>query len=150
MAYPYYNPVNYNPSFYPATYTPITPPTPPQTAQSSQQVGGNGLNWVQGEAGAKSYIIAPNTTVLLMDSEEQRFYIKSSDASGMPLPLRVFEYREAQNAAVSEPKAFEGDKYVTHEELARKLAEFASKRVLKKDPDRTSDKSVDRAVKDDE
>jgi hypothetical protein len=53
------------------------------------------LIWVQGEAGAKSYLVAPNTTVMLMDSEGDRFYLKSADASGMPMPLRVFEYREA-------------------------------------------------------
>lgn len=52
-----------------------------------QQPQQNGLIWVQGEAGAKSYLVAPNSTVLLMDSENQRFYLKSSDASGMPLPL---------------------------------------------------------------
>ena len=61
--------------------------TPPQNNQ-------NGLIWVQGIEAAKSYMVAPNNTVLLMDSESQRFYLKSSDASGMPLPLRVFEYTE--------------------------------------------------------
>lgn len=62
------------------------------------QSNNNGLIWVQGEAGAKSYLVAPNTTVLLMDSENQRFYLKSADVSGMPLPLRIFEYTEkAQN-----------------------------------------------------
>ena len=64
----------------------INPPAP--------QANQNGLIWVQGEAGAKSYMVAPNATVMLMDSETQRFYLKSSDASGMPLPLRVFEYTE--------------------------------------------------------
>jgi len=58
------------------------------------QQSNNGLIWVQGEAGAKSYLLAPNTTVMLMDSEESKFYLKSSDASGMPQPLRVFEYKE--------------------------------------------------------
>lgn len=64
-----------------------------------QQPQQNGLIWVQGEAGAKSYLVAPNSTVLLMDSENQRFYLKSSDASGMPLPLRVFEYSERSGVA---------------------------------------------------
>ena len=50
------------------------------------QQNNNSLIWVQGEQAAKSYMVAPNTTVLLMDSESQRFYLKSSDASGMPLP----------------------------------------------------------------
>ena len=36
---------------------------------------------------------------MLMDSESQCFYLKSADASGMPLPLRVFDYTErTQNA----------------------------------------------------
>ena len=79
------------------------PNTPVQVPQMQTytpvQQNNNGLIWVQGESGAKSYLVAPNTTVLLMDSESQRFYLKSSDASGMPLPLRIFEYTEkAQNA----------------------------------------------------
>lgn len=83
---------------------------PPQTNQ--------GLLWVQGEAGAKSYLVAPNTTVLLMDSEGSRFYLKSTDNAGMP-SLRVFEYSEvfqntpqAQNSAQNDLD----DKYVTREE----------------------------------
>lgn len=53
----------------------------------------NGINWVQGENGARSWIVAPNNTVLLMDSEENKFYIKTADISGMP-NLRAFEYTE--------------------------------------------------------
>jgi hypothetical protein len=57
------------------------------------QTGGD-IIWVQGEAGAKSYLVAPGSTVMLMDSEAQTFYFKSADASGMPLPLRIFDYVE--------------------------------------------------------
>lgn len=86
MAYPYYTP--YQNQYYTQMQAPVQVPQPqPQNNQNS-------LIWVQGEAGAKSYLVAPNTTVLLMDSEAQRFYLKSSDASGMPLPLRIFEYAE--------------------------------------------------------
>lgn len=64
----------------------------------------NGIIWVQGEAGAKSYLVAPNQTVLLMDNESQRFYVKTADASGMPLPIRTFEYTEiAQNKPDKQP-----------------------------------------------
>lgn len=63
------------------------------------QQNNNGIIWIQGEQAAKSYMVAPNTTVMLMDSESQRFYLKSSDASGMPLPLRVFEYTETTQTA---------------------------------------------------
>lgn len=87
----------------------------------------NGLIWVQGEMGAKSYLVAPNTTVLLMDSENQRFYLKSSDASGMPLPLRVFEYTEkAQNTpkTASEEKTMDLSSYATKAEIEPILAEI--------------------------
>ena len=53
----------------------------------------NGLIWVQGEAGAKSWYITPGSTVLLMDSENQRFYLKSADMNGVPA-MRTFEYTE--------------------------------------------------------
>ena len=70
----------------------------------ANQQNNNGLIWVQGEAGAKSYMIAPNSTVMLMDSESQRFFLKSTDVSGMPQPLRIFEYRETtQNAPKTAP-----------------------------------------------
>lgn len=92
MAYNYYNP-------YQAQYVPQVQGTQMSFANQQPQQNNNGLIWVQGETGAKSYLVAPNSTVLLMDSENQRFYLKSSDASGMPLPLRIFEYTEkAQNA----------------------------------------------------
>ena len=82
----------------------------------------NGLIWVQGETGAKSYLVAPNTTVLLMDSETQKFYIKSADSSGMPLPLRVFEYKEMGGA-----ETMNAEKYVTREEFDRRISALLKK-----------------------
>ena len=58
----------------------------PQYPQNS-----NGPIWVQGEAGAKSYLVAPNTTVALWDSEAQVIYLKSADPSGMP-QMKVLDY----------------------------------------------------------
>lgn len=99
----------------------------------------NGLIWVQGEAGAKSYLVAPNTTIMLMDSEQNRFFLKSADASGMPLPLRTFEYAEitqnGNNTAVNPPKTdFNIDlgKYVTRDELKEILANLTATGDIKK------------------
>lgn len=64
-------------------------PMPMQQTRQDQ----NGLTWVQGEAGAKSWFVAPGATVLLMDSEAMRFYLKSADMNGVPA-LRTFEYNE--------------------------------------------------------
>ena len=115
----YYNP--YQNQYYAQqlaqAYTPVQVP---QSNVAPVQQNNNGLIWVQGETGAKSYLVAPNTTVLLMDSESQRFYLKSSDASGMPLPLRTFEYTEkAQNApqAASSSQSIDLSSYATKAEL---------------------------------
>lgn len=63
-------------------------PGPYQIQQQPQQ---NGIIWVQGEAAAKSYLVAPNSTVQLWDSEAQTIYLKSADASGMP-SIKVLDY----------------------------------------------------------
>lgn len=114
----------------------VQPPMPSQPMQVQQP--NNGLIWVQGESGAKSYLVAPNATVMLMDSEGERFYLKSVDASGMPLPLRIFDYKERQNASVSDFKAPTSDfsdlddKFVTRKEFDELKASIASQPAPKK------------------
>lgn len=68
-------------------------PFPVQPQMPMQRPDPTGLNWVQGDAGAKSWFVAPGATVLLMDSEAQRFYLKSADINGVPA-MRTFEYNE--------------------------------------------------------
>lgn len=85
----------------------------PQVPQTNQ-----GILWVQGEAGAKSYLVAPNTSVLLMDSENSQFYIKTTDQAGMPT-LRTFVYQEVTGAtqnAQKQPEENLDNKYVTRQE----------------------------------
>ena len=66
-------------------------------ASAPQQQNNAGMIWVSGEAGAKAYLVAPNTTVQLWDSEAQTIYLKSADGSGMPT-MKVLDYtiRDAQ------------------------------------------------------
>ena len=66
----------------------------PQAYNPMPQSPSGGLNWCQGVTGAKAWFVPAGQTVLLMDSEDQKFYIKQTDASGIPMPLRVFTYRE--------------------------------------------------------
>ena len=77
-----------------------------------QRPDASGLNWVQGEAGAKSWIVTPGATVLLMDSEGMKFYLKTADASGVP-SLRTFEYAEI--SAQKPQKPAQEANYVTVE-----------------------------------
>lgn len=93
----------------------------PQVQTVPQPQVNQGLLWVSGEVGAKSYLVAPNSTVLLMDSDSSRFYLKSADNAGMP-SLRIFEYSEVTNLPQNAPQAPNldenvlNDKFVTREE----------------------------------
>lgn len=108
---------------FPATYQPMYQQQqqyqqPYQVAQPAQQNAG--IIWVQGEAGAKSYLVAPNTTVQLWDSEAQVIYLKSADASGMP-SMKVLDYTirgdSAPSAAISGPGGTDIP-YATKEDVA--------------------------------
>ena len=141
MAYPY-TPTSYNPTYYQTPYFTPTATQMPQISNNTPTVtnapttANNGLIWVQGETGAKSYIVAPGASVLLMDSEAQRFFIKSADTSGMPLPLRTFEYKEIGAAVKVEAEEVKTDvdfdKYVTRDELDKRLAELSPRKSSKK------------------
>lgn len=85
MAYSSGFPIGYQP-YYPQQYQQQYQPQPQMQAQQS-----GGIIWVQGEAGAKSYLVAPNSTVQLWDSEKQTIYLKSADASGMP-SMKTLDY----------------------------------------------------------
>lgn len=105
----------------------------PQVAPQAVSQQQNGIIWVQGEAGAKSYLVAPGHSVLLMDSEGSAFYIKSTDVSGMPLPLRIFDYTErngAQNISVAVQNTSNVDmtNYITREEFEEKLASLTTQK----------------------
>lgn len=103
---------NYFPQFYPSAQPQFMPQSNPQTQT-------NNLVWVQGENSAKSYPVGAGQSILLMDSENPVMYIKSTDQSGMPLPLRIFDYQErSQNRTersqtVAEPKV----EYISRDEF---------------------------------
>ena len=111
--------------------TAMQPPMPTQTMQAQPAQQSSQIIWVSGEAGAKSYLVAPGNTVMLMDAENSVFYLKSADSSGMPLPLRIFDYKERTTAA---QQAFGGsvaaetinlDNFVTRKEFEELRASIA-------------------------
>lgn len=89
-------------------------PTVPQQAQQNQNTG---ILWVQGEAGAKAYPVAPGASVLLMDSEAKTMYLKAADQSGMPT-MRIFDYSE-RTSSVGDTISPTEQKYVTQEEFLK-------------------------------
>ena len=119
--YPYYG------NMYGQSYTLNSPLSNQQSVQTQNVPQNNGgIIWVQGEAGAKSYLVAPNTTVQLWDSESQRIYLKSTDASGLP-SMKILEYTVLDNVVKSNTDKIE---YATKDDINNinlKLAEFENK-----------------------
>lgn len=117
MAYNNYFPAGYQPAYY------------PQQNQQASQPQNNGIIWVQGEAAAKSYPVAPNSSVPLWDSEADVIYIKSADMSGMP-SLKILDYtmRNAtpRSADISPQSGFATKDDISHleEELNALKAKF--------------------------
>ena len=88
-------------------YYTMPQPMPDNLAQLRQQQyqpqnNNGGIVWVQGEEGAKAYMVGANNSVLLMDSDGSSFYLKSADASGMP-SLRIFDYVERTKTNTNAP-----------------------------------------------
>ena len=128
----YYAPF-YQPSYYGTPAQNRQYPQQYQQPATQPQQSGKGLIWVQGEAGAKSYLVAPGNTVMLMDSESERFYIKSADASGMPLPLRVFAYQELTQQGVQAPVVAEQpnlNNFITREEFEQRIASLTAQKEV--------------------
>ena len=106
-------------NYFPQTYqTPVYYST---QSNAFQNVGNNSqqnsfVQWVQGENAAKSFPVAPNTSVPLFDSEANVIYIKSADASGMP-NIKVLDYTVRDSTARGAENQHQSD-FVTKEELS--------------------------------
>jgi len=112
MAYNNAFPIGYQP-YYPQQYQAPVISNQPNNSQSQN----SGIIWVSGEAGAKAYLVAPNTTVQLWDSEDQVIYLKSADASGMP-SMKVLDYQIRQNnQSANQPQIEVNSSYATKDEL---------------------------------
>lgn len=132
MAYNNGFPMNYQQMYPQYTYPQqtITPMIQSQPVQVQSTPNDNGVIWVQGEAGAKSWVVPPGKSVMLMDSENSVFYIKTADNSGVPLPLRIFDYTErtTQNTTSAEAVQTINSQYVTKDELQEILAGFVTRK----------------------
>lgn len=106
-------PATYQPMYYPQQYQPQMPQQP---AQQQQQ---NNIIWVSGEAGAKAFLTAPNTTVQLWDSDDQVIYLKSADASGMP-SMKILDYTIRSQAAANGPVSGSASRMVDSSAYATK------------------------------
>lgn len=148
MNYPNYFPQSYYQNTYAQPNNPqIAYQQPIVNQPQIQQVpkNDNAINWVQGESAARAYAVAPNQSVMLMDSDASVFYIKSADASGMPLPLRIFDYTERTQQPVNEPQIQPQQptqNYITREEFEQRLAEITQSADRKNVQQQRKDKAT--------
>ena len=71
--------------------------SPPQQFFPYQQPTTNNgvmVATVQGEAGARVYPVAAGNTVLLIDFDAKKFWLKSTDNNGMPSRFATFNFTE--------------------------------------------------------
>jgi hypothetical protein len=81
-----------------------------------QQPQTSGIIWVQGEVGARSYLVSPNTKVALWDSEAPIIYIKTSDQNGVP-SMRIIDYTYRDAAPQQSQNQNNQNTYVTADEF---------------------------------
>lgn len=90
-------------SLYPYQTTPYLP-------QQTQNI-----QYVNGKQSAASYQMPPNSSVILMDSNQARFYMKQTDASGLAT-VRAYDFKEVEEEKPAE--------YVTKSEFDAFKAEM--------------------------
>jgi len=89
--------MNYYPTPYSQSYT-INPPAPViQDYRVQPQQPDTNMIWVQGISGGNAYPLQNGKSAVLFDTDSERFFIKTVDASGMPQKLRIFKYTEEIN-----------------------------------------------------
>lgn len=113
MAYNNGFPIGYQQQYYPTQFYPQYQQQLQQPTQPPQTQSANGMIWVQGIGGAKSYLVGPNATATLWDSEAPVIYLKSADASGMPT-MKILDYTIRDN------QLNEVSPITTHESFATK------------------------------
>lgn len=108
---------------YPMQMNTFQPQQPYQPRYQMPNRVNSGIIWVQGIEGAKAYQLPANSNVLLLDSENDRFYIKSTDNIGMAT-FRTFEFTEVTNV----DSQADMSNYVTHDELEQIIADITTKK----------------------
>ena len=86
----------------------------PQQNNFNQGYASNIIRIRGGREVANTYPVAAGYTAWMMDEENQMFFIKTNDASGIPSPLREFKFEEV---TPSEQNGVDFSKFVTKDDL---------------------------------
>ena len=93
----------------------MQPQMPAQTAQPQQMQ--TSVVWISGgKEEANGFMVAPNSRVIIFETNSMVFHIKERDASGTPIPMRTFNYTEEAENKPHDTKKMD-DKFVTRKEF---------------------------------
>lgn len=100
-----------------------------QTMPQIQQPNYLPLTYVNGEEGAKAYIVSPNTTIYLRDSDSNKLFIKSSDNNGK-YTIEAYELtpigENSQKAQISH-ESIDPNQFISKEQLSALESKFDAK-----------------------
>lgn len=114
----------------------MLPQMPAQTAQPQQMQ--TSVVWISGgKEEANGFMVAPNSRVIIFETNSMVFHIKERDASGTPIPMRTFNYTEEAENKPHDTKKMD-DKFVTRKEFDA-LAALVSEMKGKKRKEEKSD-----------
>ena len=140
MAYTYYP---YQPNYFqsqmPGQMYRQEPYQPPQQQVPQQQQNSPSIVWVQSEAEAMAYLVAPNSAVTLWDSNAPVVYLKQADASGKP-SMKIYDLVERTQRFVQAPQP-QSVEYATKDEL-NALAARLDALAVKEAPTRVTTKKT--------
>lgn len=101
----------------------------PNMQQMPQQQAAPSIVWVQSEAEAMTYPIAPNNAVTLWDSNAPVIYLKQADASGKP-SMKIYDLVERNSSPVQTTQT-QSVEYATKDELAALAARLDALTAIK-------------------
>lgn len=110
-----------------------------QAANMRPQPMSNNVVWVNGLEGARAYSLPYNAAVILLDTNDSRFYLKSTDPTGMPM-IRTFKFEEVPTNPQDNNQPMQNannGSYATKEEiqaLNSKIDSLLSAQTMRIDP----------------
>ena len=95
----------------------------PQLQQLIPQAVNNSFVWIQSEEEAKGYPVAPGNSVFCINLDGKKAYHKSTDWSGLPSKMRVFDLIETGESEQSAEKSIDLSNYPTIDSMKEYVEE---------------------------
>ena len=123
-----YNGANFNANPYGSPSVQFQPNSPQNGLQQATMP--YAIEYVNGVEGAKAYLIPPNSTKLLMDSDGDYFYIKTANPQGQA-NVKIYKYEEVTQSANKDSAENKTVKYATMEDIEAIREEIEKLKLIK-------------------